>query len=206
MATKTHRINWTGIILCAMFLGFVGVQGGLSFAEAPGDRAERVAVVNLEKVFDGLDQREATDKLLNDLAAEMDNKGQEKREQIDEASQDRDLYPTSSTKYQELTTEVAKLTYDLKAYREYAMRVLDSRKAESLREIYASIKSSIAEYASIEGYVVVFVDDSIVELPLDASEAETTRQISARRMLYTDPRIDITTEVVEFMNKAFAAP
>ena len=56
-----------------------------------------------------------------------------------------------------------------------------------------------------QSYDFVIVDDSVVRLPTDVSEAETMRQISARRLLYTDPRVDITRDVIEWMNRDFAA-
>ena len=52
------------------------------------------------------------------------------------------------------------------------------------------------------GYDIVFVDDSVVEM-VTGTEVEVRRQISARRMLYANPEIDLTEELVTRMNEAF---
>ena len=66
---------------------------------------------------------------------------------------------------------------------------------------FEEIKEAVAHLANREGYDVVFVDDSASELPVAATEAEMRRQIGARRMLYTSPRVDITDQLVNFMNQ-----
>jgi hypothetical protein len=54
-------------------------------------------------------------------------------------------------------------------------------------------------------YDIVFVDDSIAALPENTTESEMMRQISARRMLYSSPRIDITDFMIAQMNAEFVA-
>ena len=56
------------------------------------------------------------------------------------------------------------------------------------------------------GYDIVLVDDTVAELPEDTTEAETMRQISARRMLYANPQVDISDELIVRMNQDFASP
>ncbi len=56
--------------------------------------------------------------------------------------------------------------------------------------------------AEQEGYALVVVDDSIVDFQ-SGTEADMMRQISARRMLYASPRVDITDALIMQMNNAF---
>ncbi|HVP74364.1 MAG TPA: hypothetical protein VMS30_11540, partial [Phycisphaerales bacterium] len=64
------------------------------------------------------------------------------------------------------------------------------------------IRKAAEAVAMERGYKVVFVDDSIAPIPAGTSE-EMTRQISARRMVYTSSDVDITDEMIKRMNASF---
>ncbi len=164
-----------------------------------------VASVNLEEIFLGLAYRSAADAELILLAESLDGQGDGKREKIEMLAQDLELFPPGSPQYQSASQDIAKRTYELQAYLDFAVRKLDARKARTLRTIYEDIKKTVGAIAVDQGYDFVIVDDSVVRLPTDVSEAETMRQISARRLLYTNPQVDITRDVIERMNREFAA-
>ena len=73
-----------------------------------------------------------------------------------------------------------------------SQRALESR---TLHGLYVKIRNAVRDISGSGGYDIVFVDDTVVRLPTDVSEAEMWRQISARRMLHTNPRIDITDQL-----------
>jgi Skp family chaperone for outer membrane proteins len=196
------RTNWPAILLLAVIAGMVGY--GTHAQRSPAPLSPTVLVtVNIEQIFRGLAERSAADASLTQLAEELDAKGVRDREQIDLLKQDLDLYSPDSKQYQDTATRVAQMGYRLQAYREFAVRKLEVEKTRTLRALYAKIKTSIAELARTQGYDVVFVDDTVVDLPTDVTEAETWRQISARRMLYTNPQRDITQQVLQYMNDAY---
>ncbi len=164
-----------------------------------------VASVNLEEIFVGLAYRSAADVELIRFAEDLDGQGDGKREEIEMLAQDLELFPPGSPQYLSASQDIAKRTFELQAFLDFAVRKLDLRKARTLWTIYDNIKKTVAALAEDQGYDYVIVDDSVVRLPTDVSEAETMRQISARRLLYTDPRVDITRDVIERMNRDFAA-
>jgi hypothetical protein len=55
--------------------------------------------------------------------------------------------------------------------------------------------------ATSNGYDLVLVNDSLAEIP-PGTEEELNRQISARRILFANPRIDLTDELIAYMNAA----
>jgi Skp family chaperone for outer membrane proteins len=197
-----NRINWPVLVLLTVIAGMVGYGTYAQKSPAPAAPCV-VATVDIEAIFRGLTERSAADATLTQLAEELDAKGLRDREQIDLLRQDLDLYSPDSKQYQETATRVAQMGYRLQAYREFAVRKLEVEKTRTLRALYAKIKASIGELSRKQGYDIVFVNDTVVELPTDVTEAETWRQISARRMLYTDPQLDITQQVLEYMNDAY---
>lgn len=198
-AARKAILNAPTVLLLLVLGGVLGHTTQANRGAAPLSPA-MVATVDLERIFVNLQARGAADARLNKLAEELDARGQEERDKIELLRQDLDLYPPGSSKYQETSQEIAKLGFKLKAYLDFAVRKLDSEKSKSLRRLYEDIKLAIREEATAKGYDMVVVDDSIVQLPADASEQETMRQISGRRLLYAAEQIDITDDVIARMN------
>jgi Skp family chaperone for outer membrane proteins len=73
--------------------------------------------------------------------------------------------------------------------------------ARVLRRIYENVRKAVAELAQHEGWDLVILDDTVVELPRETTETEMTRQISARRLLYAAKQIDVTEDVIAHMNR-----
>lgn len=203
--TTNHRVqNIVIFTLLAAILGLVGFQS-YALQQQPAPSPAVVVTVDLEAVFDGLDERSALDERLTARARTLEEEGRKRREAIDLLITDRDLWPETSDEYRQLDAQIAQQSVDLQAYLEFAQWQLDQEKARSLRAIYRKIKDTIAVMSQENGYDLVIVDDSVVSLPEGPSEAETTRQISARRLLYSAPSIDATQAVAARMNADYAA-
>ncbi len=203
MIAKTKNLNWPAMILLAMFAGYVGYSSQANRATMLP--AAVVATVNLEKVFQGLDERGAADARLKNLADKLDAEGHKKREEIEVLNADLELFPPGSEKFQEVAAELAGKGFRLKAFLDFAVRKLDAEKSRTLYDLYEDrIKEVVRQMAEEQGYDLVMVDDSIVALPTEISEAEIMRQISARRLLYTNSAIDITEDLIARMNSRYA--
>lgn len=185
--------NWPATMLATAFLAFLALNGPA--------QPTSLATVNLEQVFQGLNLRLQADEQLVKVAGELDARSEELRGLIEDKNADLDLFPAGSTKHQQTLSEVARLSYQLQAHLDFAVQKLDFEKAITLRGIYSDIKVAVSQIAQERGIDVVVVDDSVVALPREANETETMRQISARRLLFTNNGIDITNDVVAYMNK-----
>lgn len=204
MNVRKTNINWSTVALIALVAGVVGHATNANRA-APTSPSV-VAVLDLEALFQGLDERGSADTQLMRIAEDLDARGTLRREEIELLSQDLELYSPGSPQYQETSREVARKGFELQAFLDFAMRKLDAEKARTLRRLYDRIKSTVETISKENGYDLVLVDDSIVSLPIEATEAETMRQISARRMLYGSPQINITQDVIARMNQEFSRP
>ncbi len=196
------RFAWTPAAALLLVAALLGYQ---SLAAQRGVVAPSViATVNLERVFQNLDEKGAADIELQEIADDLEAEGRTMKQAIDLSEQDLDLFAPGSPKYQEALEEWTLGTLRYKSFIEFGRRKIDWQKANTLKRIYQSIKTSAGALAEASGYDMIFVDDSIAQMQ-PGSEAEMTRQISARRMLYTSPGIDVTDELVTRMNQAFQA-
>lgn len=204
MSSRRRLFNWPMALLAVAFVGVAGYQSlAIRNLEAMLNPAI-VATVDLEQVFNNLDEREAADAELQELAERLQRQGDERSDEIDRLREDLEIYAEGTEEHQEMLTELAKTSHDYRAFVEFGRMRIDASKAVTLRQIYTSIKQSVRREAEAKGYDVVFVNDSLSPLPT-ADEEETSRQISARRMLYSSPQLDITQDIIDRMNAEFNA-
>lgn len=194
------NVNW---LVAAGLLGMVALVGFRSPAPRPPvPRLATVATVNLERVFSNLDEKGAADISLQVLADDLQKKSGAQSRAIELLEQNLDLFSVGSEKYQEAEEQFREATVKLRSFVEFGRLKIDFRKGATLKRLYSSIKEAARLLAEREGYAVVLVDDSIVGLQ-SGTEADVVRQISARRMLYASPRVDITDALIMQMNNAF---
>lgn len=199
MTRIARRIDRPSVLVLAVIAAMFGYRSLANRAAAP-QQPSRVATVNLETVFNGLDERARVDSEMTALAESLDKQGQEKREEVEGLINDLELFPVGSKQYEQAQQEVAEKTYHLQAFHEWSLRKLELAKSSALRGIYDHIKQAARDLAEENQYDIVFVDDSVVALPDETTEAETWRQISARRTLYANPAIDISEAVIAQLN------
>ena len=101
-------------------------------------------------------------------------------------------------------------TLKYQAWARFSTDKIDIEKALVLHDIYRSIKTAVSQMASSSGYDVVLVDDSQGELTTSTEarvprESQIRQQIAGRRMLYGNPMIDITDDLIARMNNAHKA-
>lgn len=201
MKAMKNTLNRPSLLLLIMVAGALAYQ---SLALRPGPVTEPavIASVNLELVFGSLDLRGAANAELEKLATSLDDELTRQKELLDVKEEDLAFMTPGSDAYRQTEVEMLEMSGRLAAYVEFADKKMNIERSRVLREIYDEIKATIAALCDEEGYDVVFVDDSIVELPEVATEAEMMRQISARRMLHTRSRIDISQDVIQRMNQS----
>ncbi len=97
------------------------------------------------------------------------------------------------------------------AWLDQASSELDMDAALRLQDIHRKIRSETVSLAVSQGYDVVMIDDSNIELQIDRqsrvpARVQVQQQIAGKRLLYTNPEIDVTDDLIQRMNNAFKAP
>jgi Skp family chaperone for outer membrane proteins len=194
--------NLSTIVLFGLLISALGVQSYALGRANP--RPSVIATVDLEAVFDGLSERNAADVALTTMAEELQAEMDAQSEAIDLLEEEVNAYPVGSDKHQEALGKLQLASLEHQAFVEFSRRKVDVEKALVLKRLYLSIKRASAVMAQEMGYDIFFVDDSRSPIP-DSTEAEVRRQISARRMLFASPEIDVTDDLIARMNDAFSS-
>jgi len=202
MRQMNIRRNWPIVALALALVTLIGYQAA-AIRHLEQLKPAVVATVDLERVFNRIDERQEADTELTELANDLQKNIDAKVRRINALEEELEVYEQGSDKHQETLEELSLLSLEYQADVEWSRQMIEFQRAVNLRRIYSSIREFMETEANERGIDIVFVDDTVVELP-PGDEEETTRQISARRMLYTNPAIDITDEVIQRMNAEFS--
>lgn len=200
-----HNLQSNRLIV-ALLIVSVGLMGYTSFAPPASGPTQPgiVATVDLEAIFAGANVQKAADARLQDTANRLNADGTEKGKALKQIEKDLDELPQASEKYKQLLDKYSLESHKYRAYIEFCKAKIGIERAKAIRETYDQIKQSVARLSSSNGYAIVLADDSVVQIPLGNAE-DTTRQISARKIVYASPTVSITQMVISDMNAAFTA-
>ncbi len=203
---------------CAMLavgFGSALAQDGRA-AGGGGGRPAVIATVRLGTVIEKLDKRASDFANLQALKAKVQKEEKERKDAIDKMQQQLKAM-VEANGAENPNAEMFKLQEDLglaslrfQAWSRFTLDKADIEQSLVLQDLYRSIKTAAAQMATAAGYDLVLVDDSQGELRTTpdariSRDAQILQQISDRRMLYANPMLDITDELITRMNNEWKA-
>lgn len=178
----------------------VGHSTGRPIAAPPA--AVVVAVVDLEKVVDGLAERTEKEEGLKVRLKPITDKLQEMLNEANSLKKKLDI--TSGPEKVAVAKEVREKALRLDFEDRYAKSLQGEWQAEMLRDLYMKIDAAAEKLGKKNGYHLVLASDEKVEIPVGSNE-DVNRTIALKRMLYVDPTLDVSDELVLMMNNDFWA-
>ncbi len=202
----TNRRWMAGLVVGAVALVGVGtaaVTASLSMLGAP-PKGATVAVVDLEKLINGLDEKRAKGEEYKKAFDAKQKELENLQKQIQERATAVKAMPegTGRTKAAE---ELREMVYRGELEAKLASRRLDSQQADLFRDLYLKVDAAVEQISKQNGYHMVLVSDEGAEIPENSNSENILRAITMKRMLYIAKELDITDEVIKFMNNSFAA-
>lgn len=195
----TNALILAAALSATLFLGY-----GASAVRNVAPKPVAVATVDLERIFENLRELSAEQGRLQNVGKQMDVENESRFNKLKQMQEEFDLTPKDSPRLTQIEEALVNATIEYQAWKEFQLRRIDREKALVLEKVYNSVKRSLAAYAQQHGYDVVMLNDSIKPL-VRGTEQSVQQQISARRLLYTNPALDITGEVLTKMNNEFNA-
>lgn len=204
MARMSRSFRNFSAVAALGLVGFIGYKA-LGAAMSAG-QPTAVVTVSLSLVLEKLDQRADAEANLNSIIDSMKTESQRRGDALKKMKAELDATPESEGKEQLRDKYVLEVLQNEASNRFMADRA-DIESSIMLQDLYRSIKAAVAQLASSAKYDVVLVDDSQGELQVTNDsktprEMQVRQQIAGRRMLYTNPMIDITDDLIVRMNNA----
>lgn len=200
------------------YLGLAGLAIVLALAfrfdsagaapSAWGKLNPNVAVVDLTRVMDSLDEVKKLNEQLMQRGQERKAKVDARKDALNKKSKEIDAIPKGQERVNELA-ELYEMEAAAKGMAEALDRIMDLDRGEVMRSIYVKINDTIAELAGSDGIdLVIFDERSFVKLPdptQPVSDKVMTSLVQSRRVLFAGKDVDITNDLITKMNADFKA-
>jgi len=213
--TRIKSLNISSILLIAVLLTIIGYQ---AIGERPMMLRDNVVVtINLQRVFDGLDQRQHAAQELQKLHADFQKEREQRegelnamREELRELVSAADPNQPLPAAAQRLEEQMVLKHLRYQAWMRFMNDKFDVEYSLMLQDLFRTVRNAASKMADIEGYELVLLDDSKEELSVNPEsrltrEAQIRQQLTARSILHARDAIDVTNDLVERMNNEFRA-
>jgi Skp family chaperone for outer membrane proteins len=162
-----------------------------------------VVTFDIERVTDDLLERADAQRQLQELEIQIEDQG---RARFDEMKRLQAALETVADVDSEVIEEQLELlTLEAYSFKQFAQMRFDSEKSLLFQNIYRKIKSSVEVVAEENGYDLVLISDSDREISTSpnqniSQEVQVLQQIKDQHVAYANPQIDITEQIVTYMN------
>jgi Skp family chaperone for outer membrane proteins len=206
---KMMQTRTVVLAACVMAVAGLAVPAARSATARFAPPATVVAVVDMQKAINGLDElkarNDANQKKADARVAELTKIRDELKKQNEELEKSAQMAPAGSNeimnKRAELMVRAQTLDAQANAYKQLTR--LDA--GDVLRDMHGKVMAGIDTLAKREGIDLVIADDRALEIPNPASDEDVGRAINAKRVLFVSPTIDLTQRVLTQVNNDFNA-
>lgn len=194
-------------LVVAASLALIGVAltaavAGANFTRSTPPSAPMIATIDLEAAFDGIHERRD---LEAQLKSTLDQYQADLKKKADEVESLQTTYAalTGNAK-QAKAKELREAVLRTEIEKQFSQKKLDEMRAEMRRDLYIKITDACKRNAKANGYSLVISNDEKATVPPLGDPDTVARAISLKRIIYTDPALDITSEVVTMMNNEYS--
>jgi len=195
--------GWTPVAIVLSAALAWGLAASVSQGQKDGavGAGTRLGVVDLVRVFNEFEQTKMLNVEIDKYKARIAEEKQQREEKIEVEKNTLQGFAPESTEYQQRRKEVKKMMIDYRAWLEAEQQGLTDEHRQWIERTYDTVTQCITTLAKSRGIQVVVTRED-----LDKSVSHTSvllKQILNRKVLYSDPDLDLTEEVLKSLNDNF---
>ena len=162
-----------------------------------------MGTIDLPRVLEALDEWKA--EVTRSTAAGESFQAEliKRRDNLDALAADLDDFVVGTKQYEGAEHAIKKASIDLRAFMSLADLREARTKQRAILRIYNHIREGTSAVSQQEGYGIVLMDDSAI--PISEESSDVLGDISARRVLYASPTLDVTDAIILHLNAQWQA-
>jgi len=165
----------------------------------------RVAVVDLVKVIERLNERSDWEVQIAALGKKIQEEFASRRKAIEDMA--KQMEQAADAERNSIRDRVAFEQLQFEQWEQIKKIEVDRERALMWQSMYRNVRSESQKLADAEGYDIILVNDGVGEIQLQREsktplEAQAQEQIVRRRVLYAAKTVDVTDQLVVRMNNA----
>lgn len=163
-------------------------------------RPSVVAVVDIQRVINGLDELKDRERDLENLGAQLKARVDSIDKKVTDARSAVDLLPADSPERRAKQEELRRLLLDLEIEAKWSQQRIDEKRGEIYALLFRKINDGAARLAKQSGYDLVLSSDASAELPVMGAEQAIRNLIVSRRVFFASESIDATGDLIQMLN------
>lgn len=203
------RSDYCTLIAIALFAAIL--IGNVRSAPATFSSAQTaptsVATVDLSTLWAQLDEQRALEQDLKRLEKDLLEKLQVRKDAVTALQAELETLNPGTRRFLECSGELLLARNDAQAFAEYSVSTLDLQQALNLHRMYRKVSDAVKELAVGRFQLILNLDVLTKFRPFESSRlsrtAQVQQQIASRSMLYAEPSLDLTDELIQHMNNAY---
>lgn len=198
----TGRQSMTMILavcLTVMLASLATLQG----QQNGGDESSRIAVVNVDRVFNNLAERRAVGSEIQAQAEALQQEGRDRRQELEDLQEDFQLLAEGSDEATGVREQLEQKAVEFDVWQQVSQRRLETEQALRVGAIYRKINDTVEQIADREGYDLVLFDEDVPDFSGAQNQQQVAGRIQNRKVLYANDRLDISDRVLQRMNNAY---
>lgn len=170
-----------------------------------GSQPTRVAVVNVPQVSEKYLKTTDLEGQFNAIRLDLNSKRDTQRKKIERLQQSlREELKPGTDAFMQRQKELAMAEAELQWFVDSESVKVERGLADALRGIYKDIQVAVSDVAEDMGIDVVISSDNLPD-SIPESAAQMRQQIILQKVVYFNPRLDITNEVITRLNAKYGA-
>jgi Skp family chaperone for outer membrane proteins len=166
--------------------------------------ATRVAVVNVDKVFNDLGERSKIEADINTRISDLQKWLQDQNKDIEAMKADLGILKPDTAEYNKKLDALTKAAISAKVESDFRQRQIEQEKAIQLENLYRKMIDAVERVAKNDGYDLVLFKDNIPESLRGANQQQIDQILQVRKCLYAAPQLDLTDRVKTMLNNDYA--
>lgn len=205
------RVGLAAALAALAALGAGGPASGAALAaRAPATSRSpesiRIALVDIQKLADGLAEGATTKEKLNAMVEALNAAKGEFVKQVNALDKDLELESDkNSPKARQIVSKKSELQAQAKVRLGTMMEDFRRQRSDLTVDTYAKILEAIPRFAKQEGYDMVLADDRHVMPQKGIDPEQVAMQVDMRKVLYAKDELDVTAQLIVFMNNEYKA-
>lgn len=198
---RFHKTLLAAACTLALTAGFAALLRPAQ-AQTPAKAPSLIKTCNLVSVFNKLDMKSAGDDEIKGIDAKLNGDLKKAEDELQRLNEERREF-RDSEEAKRTEEKILKQAADIESMRRFAeQRLLMEQRVRTVA-IYRAILKGIEDYSKDNGIALVLMVDE-PDIRGARSQGELLSKISLRKVLYADPSMDITRELIEKLNAEYA--
>jgi Skp family chaperone for outer membrane proteins len=200
----TRIPSYSTLVIVALVAALVGSYGAdrLEGQAAGGLKPPTVALINVQKVINQLDERKKMEADLQVMAGNIQKDIQERQAEIKAIQSDMAIMNPETEAYQAKQNEGLKLTYEFEAWQKLTNAQAERERGIMLESLYNKVIAASKAKAEKDGIDLVLTDDQSGPLKVKSQQA-VLQMMSLRKVIYAKDWLVMTDQVAQQMNNEF---